>query len=103
MSLVVIRDEKSSTFVKFEIILLLLRGLLDHLTNKHCRAWSSMINLWIDFKTYQKQRILLSAGQGPSNNLQPSKTKIFFGGEYDAVTVTMLFLKAPHDMVSQNS
>ena len=62
-----------------------------------------MINLWIDFKTYQKQRILLSAGQGPSNNLQPSKTKIFFAGEYDAVTVTMLFLKAPHDMVSQNS
>ena len=63
-----------------------------------------MINLWIDFRTYQKQRILLSAGQGPSNNLQPSKTKFFFfGGEYDAVTVTMLYLKAPHDMVSQNS
>ena len=102
--LVVIRDEKSPTFVKFEIILPLLRGLLDHLTNKHCRVWSSMINLWIDFRTYQKQRILLSAGQGPSNNLQPSKTKnFFFGGEYDAVTVNMLYLKAPHDMVSQNS
>ena len=52
--LVVIRDEKSPTFVKFEIILPLLRSLLDHLTNKHCRAWSSMINLWIDFRTYQK-------------------------------------------------
>ena len=28
--------------------------LLDPLTNKHCRAWSSMINLWIDSRTSQK-------------------------------------------------
>ena len=24
------------------------------LTNKHYRAWSSMINLWVDFRTYKK-------------------------------------------------
>ena len=52
--LVVIRDEKVSPFVKFEKILPLLCFLLDPLTNKHCRTWSSMINLWIDSRTYQK-------------------------------------------------
>ena len=31
------------------------------LTKKHCRIWSSMINLWIDSRICQKQRILLSA------------------------------------------
>ena len=49
-----IRAEKVSPFMKFEIILPLLCFLLDLLTNKHCRAWSSMINLWIDFRTCQK-------------------------------------------------
>ena len=34
--------------MKFEIILPLLCFLLDPLTNRHCRAWSSMINLWKD-------------------------------------------------------
>ena len=52
--LVVIRDEKVSPFVKFEIILPLLCFLLDPLTYKYCRAWSSMIKLWIDFRIYQK-------------------------------------------------
>ena len=54
--LVVIRDEKVSVspFVKFEKILLLLCFLLDRCTNKHCRIWSSMINFWIDSRTYQK-------------------------------------------------
>ena len=52
--LVVIRDEKVSPFVKFEIILPLLCFLLDPLTNKHCRTWSSMINLLIDSRAYQK-------------------------------------------------
>ena len=52
--LVVIRDEKVSPFVKFEIIPPLLCFLLDPLTNKHRRAWSSLKNLWIDFRTYQK-------------------------------------------------
>ena len=59
--LVVIRDEKVSLFVKFEIILPLLCFLLDPLTNRHCRAWSSMINLWRDSRICQKWRILLSA------------------------------------------
>ena len=52
--LVVIREEKISPFVKFEIILHLLCFLLHLLTNKLCRTWSSMINLWIDSRTYQK-------------------------------------------------
>ena len=52
--LVDIRHEKVSPFVKFEIILPLLCFLLDPLTNKHCRTWSSVINLWIDSRTCQK-------------------------------------------------
>ena len=50
----VIRDEKFSPFVKFEIILPLFCFLLDPLTNKHCRTSSSVINLWIDSSTCQK-------------------------------------------------
>ena len=49
--LVVKRDEKVSPFVRFEIILPLLCFLLDSLTNKHCRAWSCLINLWTDSRT----------------------------------------------------
>ena len=52
-NLVVIREEKVCPFVKFEIIHLLC-FLLHLLTNKLCRTWSSMINLWIDSRTYQK-------------------------------------------------
>ena len=52
--LVVMRDEKVSPFVKFEIILPLLCFLSGPLTNKHCRTWSSTINLWIDSRTCQK-------------------------------------------------
>ena len=52
--LVVLREEKVSPFVKFEIILYLLCFLLDLVTNKLCRTWSFMINLWIDSRTYQK-------------------------------------------------
>ena len=44
--LVVIKDEKK--FVKYETILPLPCFLLDHLTNKHCKTWSYIINLWID-------------------------------------------------------
>ena len=47
--LVVIKGESS---VKFEIILLLLWFLSEALTNKHCRTWSSMINLWINGNRY---------------------------------------------------
>ena len=53
-NLVDIRHEKVFPFVKFEIILSLLCFLLDPLTIKHCRTWSSMINLWIDSRTCQK-------------------------------------------------
>ena len=49
--LVVKRDEKVSPFVRFEIILPLLCFLWDSLTNKHCRAWSCLINLWTDSRT----------------------------------------------------
>ena len=45
-NLVVIRDEKVSPFLKFEIILLILCFLLDFLTKKHCKTGRSMINLW---------------------------------------------------------
>ena len=46
--LVVIGDENVGTFEKFEIILPLLCCLLDLLTYKYCRAWSSMTNFWIE-------------------------------------------------------
>ena len=52
--LVVIRDEKVSPFCGIEIILPLLRFLLDPLTNKHCKTWSCIINFWIDSRTYKK-------------------------------------------------
>ena len=52
--LVVIRDEKIFPFVKFEINVALLCFLLDLPTNKHCRTWSSMINLSIDSRACQK-------------------------------------------------
>ena len=51
---------KVSPFGKFEIILPLLSFLLDPLPNKHCRTWSSMINLWINSMTCQKKIIFLS-------------------------------------------
>ena len=53
-SLVVIRDENVSFFVKIEIILPFLCFLLDLLINRHCRTWGSMINLRIDSRTCQK-------------------------------------------------
>ena len=97
--LVVIRDEKVSPFVKFEKFVPLLCFLLDSLTNKHCSAWSFIINLWIDFRTYKKKRILLSARQRSSNNLKPSKAKVL--DEDDALTLIMIFLKVLRDMVSK--
>ena len=50
--LVVIRDEKVSPFVKFETILPLLCFLLGSL--QISTAGHGVINLWIDFRTYQK-------------------------------------------------
>ena len=52
--MVVIREEKISPFVKFEVILHLLCFLLHLPTGKLYKAWSSMINLWIDSRTYQR-------------------------------------------------
>ena len=52
--LVDIRDEKDSPFLKFEIDLTLICFLLDPLTNKPCRIWSSMVNLWIYFRNCHK-------------------------------------------------
>ena len=72
--------------------------LLDPLTNKRCRAWSSMINFWIDSRTCQKYRILLSARQRSNNYLEPTKENVL--GEYDALTLTMHYLKVLHDMIS---
>ena len=43
--------KKVCSFVKSEIILLLLCCLLDPLTNKHWWAWIPMINLCIDSRT----------------------------------------------------
>ena len=88
-------------FVKFEIIVPLLCCLLDPLKNRHDRTWSSMINWWIDSRTCQKYRILLSARQRSNKLLRAFKRKCFW--EYDAVTLTMIYLKILHDMVSQNS
>ena len=73
--LVVIKDEKVCPFVKFEIIIPLLCCLLDPLTNYHYRAWSSMINLWIDSRTCQKHIILLSARQRCNNYFQRKISK----------------------------
>ena len=75
--LVVIKDKKLYPFVKFKIIISLLCCLLDPLTNKHCKAWSSMINLWIDSKTCQKYRILLSGSQRSNNYLDLSEENVF--------------------------
>ena len=63
--------------MKFEIILPLLCFLLDPLTNRHCRAWSSMINFWRDSRTCQKWRILLSArSRFNCNYLELSKENV---------------------------
>ena len=70
------KDEKVCPFVKFEIILPLLCCLLNPLTNKDCRTSISMINLWIDSRSCQKCRILLSARQTSNNYLEPSKENV---------------------------
>ena len=59
--LVIIKNENVCPFVKFEIILLLLCCLLDPLKGKYCKAWNSLKIFWIDSRTCQKYRILLSA------------------------------------------
>ena len=68
--LIVIKDEK------FEIILPLLCCLLEPLTNKRCRAWSSMIDSWMDSRTCQKYRTSLTARQRSNNYLHLSKENV---------------------------
>ena len=78
--LVFIRDEKVSLFVKFEIILTPFPlFLFNPLTDNHCRTWSSMIILWIDSRTRQKYRMLLSTRKRSNNYswLTPFKRKCF--------------------------
>ena len=58
--------------VKFEIILPLLGFSLDLLTNKHFRTWIYTTNLWIDSRTCQKERILLSVRQRSNNYVELS-------------------------------
>ena len=74
--LVVIRDEKVCAFVKFEIIVPLLFYLLDPLTNKHCRTWSSMINLWIDSGPVKSTESCCQQGKGLRNYLELSKENV---------------------------
>ena len=64
--LVVIKDERICPFVKFEIIRPLLCSFLDPL----------MINLWIDSRTCQKYRIMLSARQRSNNYSELSNLKL---------------------------
>ena len=92
---------KSLFFCKIWIIVLLLCCLLDPLINKHCRARSSTINLWVNSMTCRKYRILLSARQRSNKLLRAFRGKCF--GEYDTVTLTLLYLKVLHDMAWQNS
>ena len=58
-----------------------------------------MISLWIDSRTYKKKIILQSARKRSSNYLEYSKENVF--GDYDAATLTMLYLKVLYDMVPQ--
>ena len=51
------------------------------------------------FQDIQKERILLSPRQKSSSYLEPSKENIF--GEYDAATLTMLYLKVLRDIISE--
>ena len=46
------------------------------LTNKYCRTWSSLINLWIGSRICQKYGILLSARQRLINYLELSKENV---------------------------
>ena len=73
---VVMKDEKVCPFMKFDIILPLFCCLLYPLINKHCRTWSSLINLWIYSRNCQKYRILLSARQRYNNYLELSKESV---------------------------
>ena len=90
---------KRSPFVKFGIISTPLFCLLDSRRNKYRRALSSMKNSWIDSRTCQKNPVVRKGKAWPL--LRASK--IIYFGEYDAVTLTMSYLKVLHGMVRQYS
>ena len=98
--LVVIRDENVCPFVKCEIIVPLLCCLLDPLTNKHCRAWSSMINLWIDSRTCQKYSILLSPRQRSNELLAAFKRKCFGDIDHDLLECSSWYGFTEADIMS---
>ena len=76
--LVDIRHEKVSPFMKFEIILPpLLCFLLDPLTKKHCRTWSSMINLWMDSRTWFNYNYLDLSEENVFRNMRLSHLSCF--------------------------
>ena len=75
--LVVLKDEEVCPFGKFEIILPQFCCLSDPLTNKHCMAWSSMVNLRIDSRACRKYRILLPKRQRSNSYLELSKENIW--------------------------
>ena len=60
-----------------------------------------MINFAVRFQDMSKVKNPLSAKQRSSNYLEPSKEKVL--GEYDAVALTMLYMKVLQDLVSQSS
>ena len=61
LSLVWYKRWKSLSFCEIWNMLPVLCFLLDPLTNKHSRTWSSMINLWIDSKSKESS---CQKGQG---------------------------------------
>ena len=71
-------------------------------TNKYYRTWSSMINLWIEDSFYDLSEVKnLAVRKTQFYLLRTFKRKCF--GEYDTVTLTMVYMNVFHDMVSQNS
>ena len=76
--LTVKKDEKVCPIVKLEILLPLLCCLLNPLTNNHCSAWSSMIDLWTDSRTFQNYIIMMSARQRSTNYSKLSKENVLW-------------------------
>ena len=61
--------------------------------NKHCRAWTSAINLWVDSRASQRYRTLRSARQRSNNYLEFSKKKMFLAKwccHIDHASLTMM-------------
>ena len=79
------------------IILPVLCFLLDSLTNKYCRTWSSVIDLWIDSRTVKSKECCCQQGKG----LRAFKRN-FFGGIW-CCHIDHALLEGSLWMVSQNS